>query len=287
MNRSRISRRTLVGGLLCSTLIVCSAAALAAAPPSKPAAPGRGAPSRERPATPPPAAKPADSGASGADGGMDPKMMEAMEANATPGPNHEWLAGYAGSWTLEVSHWMAPGAPPQTSQAMAVGEMAFGGLFLVERVRGDFGGMPFEGRGTSGYDNIRKEFVFTWIDNMSSGIMTGTGKLSADRKTMTSSTKVMDPATGKEVTMRTVETFDGPDSRRSETFTTGPDGKEFKTMELTYTRRAGDAPGRGGAGGRRGEPGGAGRGGDGGRGGRGAGGQGGTGGGGGGGTGGR
>jgi hypothetical protein len=35
--------------------------------------------------------------------------------------------------------------------------------------------MPFEGRGTEAYDNITKQYVNTWIDNMGTGIMHSTG----------------------------------------------------------------------------------------------------------------
>jgi hypothetical protein len=33
-------------------------------------------------------------------------------------------------------------------------------------------GMPFEGLGYTGYDNVKKQYFGTWIDSMSTGIMT-------------------------------------------------------------------------------------------------------------------
>ncbi len=32
-------------------------------------------------------------------------------------------------------------------------------------------GMPFEGMGIDGYDNLAKQYVSTWVDNMGTGIM--------------------------------------------------------------------------------------------------------------------
>lgn len=46
-------------------------------------------------------------------------------------------------------------------------------------------GMPFEGHGTLAYDNHRKMFVSTWIDNMGSGIMVLEGTYDDASKTLT------------------------------------------------------------------------------------------------------
>ena len=42
-----------------------------------------------------------------------------------------------------------------------------GGLWVLSKFEGDFGGMKFEGRGQFGYDPIKKKYVGTWIDSMS------------------------------------------------------------------------------------------------------------------------
>ncbi|HMN95530.1 MAG TPA: DUF1579 domain-containing protein [Phycisphaerales bacterium] len=180
--------------------------------------------------------------------GVDAAMMEKMIAAGSPGPHHEWMAKFVGSWDVDVTHWMAPGAPPSSSKAIAVAEMRFGGRFLVERVRGDFGGAPFEGEGVLGYDNVLGHFVMTWLDNFSTGIGIGEGKLSDDRKTFTSTLKMSDPITGGVQVSRSVETFPTPDTRHIEAFAKGPDGEEYKTMVLSYARR-GRAPAAGAGGG--------------------------------------
>ena len=50
-----------------------------------------------------------------------------------------------------------------------------GGRYLEQRFKGDIMGMPFEGIGYTGYDNVKKQYWGTWMDNMSTGMMTSTG----------------------------------------------------------------------------------------------------------------
>jgi len=46
-------------------------------------------------------------------------------------------------------------------------------------------GMPFEGIGINGYDNLKKKFVSTWIDNMGTMIVMSTGTFDPATKTFT------------------------------------------------------------------------------------------------------
>jgi hypothetical protein len=49
------------------------------------------------------------------------------------------------------------------------------------------------------------------------------------------------PGTGKPVVMRMVATGKGDDHSLVEFYTPGQDGKEFRTMEIAYTRAKGAA----------------------------------------------
>ena len=42
-------------------------------------------------------------------------MMEMWAKLATPGDQHKLLTQNEGTWDYEMSHWMAPGAPPSKS----------------------------------------------------------------------------------------------------------------------------------------------------------------------------
>jgi hypothetical protein len=98
--------------------------------------------------------------------------------------------------------------------------------------------MPaFEGMGVIGYDNFRQQYVTGWVDNMNTAVFTSTGKADPSGKTFTFTGKADVPGLNKkDVSHRSVLTFQGNDRITEEMFSPGPDGKEFKTMEITYSR---------------------------------------------------
>jgi hypothetical protein len=113
------------------------------------------------------------------------------------------------------------------------------GRYTKVEWEGDMPGMgPYNGFGIYGFDNVSQEFVAIWIDNHSTGIMKGTGKLAADGKTLTWTYKHNCPITKKETTMRDVETVTGPNKKRLEMFGTDPkSGKEYKMMSVELTKK--------------------------------------------------
>jgi hypothetical protein len=74
------------------------------------------------------------------------------------------------------------------------------------------------------------------MDTMSTGIMVMKGKMDGNVITQTGS--MVDAVTKKSIEMKSVGTFTGDDAMKFEMWTTGPDGKMFKCMELEYTRAA-------------------------------------------------
>ena len=164
-------------------------------------------------------------------------QMEAWMKAMTPGAEHQRLAQGVGTWNATVTMWEAPGAPPQTSQAVAKRRMALGGRVLVEEWTGMMMGMPFEGLGTSGYDNVAKRYWGTWNDNMSTGIMTTTGSCDPDpAKGCTFVGEMVNMMTGKDDTVRETVTWANPDEERFQMFGKGPDGKEYRMMEIVAKR---------------------------------------------------
>jgi hypothetical protein len=161
--------------------------------------------------------------------------MEAMEKAATPGAMHQFLAKMAGTWNVESKAWMGPG-DPMISKGTSVCTMVLGGRFLQEEVKADFGGMPYEGKGITGYDNVAKVFQATWVDTLGTGLGVATGSLDPTGKILTSTMTFTDPRTGKEGSMRTVLTLVDEKTHRFEVFERGPDGKEVRTMEMTYRK---------------------------------------------------
>jgi Protein of unknown function (DUF1579) len=154
----------------------------------------------------------------------------------TPGDMHKMLAKDDGEWNEEITSWVAPGAPPQKMTATCVNKMIMGGRYQESIHTGNFGGMPFEGRSITGYDNGRKIFVNTWIDNMSSGIMNMEGTWDAASKSLIFKGTTTDPMTGKIMPVRQVLKMLDDGSQFMEMFMMH-DGKEFKSMEIKFTRK--------------------------------------------------
>ena len=169
---------------------------------------------------------------------MDEKAMMAEWAKySTPGSEHKALEQFVGTWDTSVKMWMAPGAPPQESSGTSENKMALGGRFLEHNYEGKFMDQPFTGRGYTGYDLYKKQYVGTWMDSMGTSIMNTTGKSDASSKTMTFTGQMDDPVAKKTHTIKeTIKVVDN-DHHVFEMWAPGPDGKMFKTLEINYTRK--------------------------------------------------
>jgi len=96
-------------------------------------------------------------------------MEEAMMKAATPGEHHKALGRYVGDWTFTNTMWMDPSQPPMKSNGTVHAEWMLGNRYLSSTFRGSFGGQPFEGHATDGYDNVAGKYVSSWVDNMGTG----------------------------------------------------------------------------------------------------------------------
>lgn len=163
-------------------------------------------------------------------------MMEAWAKSMTPGAAHKALDGMTGTWDTKVKSWMSPGAPPMESSGVSENKWILGGRWIEQRFTGEFMGMPFEGIGYTGYDNVQKKYVGTWMDNMSTGAMISTGT-AADAKTWNFTATMFDPMTGKAAAIEEKITVVDKDHHIMEMWGPGPDGKMYKNMELHYTRK--------------------------------------------------
>jgi hypothetical protein len=176
--------------------------------------------------------------------GMTEADMQACMEAGTPGAQHAFLAEAIGTWQGKCTHWMTPEAPPVSSEMTSTVSAMLDGRFTKCEMKGDMPGMgPFSGYGVSGFDNVSQKFVSTWMDNCSTGIMNGTGELSADGKTLTWNFTYNCPITKKAMVMREIERRTGKDAVTLEMFGTDPkSGKEFKMMEIAMTRKGASQP---------------------------------------------
>ena len=161
--------------------------------------------------------------------------MEAYQKAGTPGPQHEALARQAGTYDMVVKSWYGP-PEPTVDKGTATRTMALGGRVLVEEVSSSMQGQPFTGHGMSGYDNVSGKYWSTWNDSMSTGLMTSEGTCD-DAGSCTFTGGWNDPVKKTRISSRMTSKWTSPTTEVFEMYAPGPDGKEMKMMEITYTKR--------------------------------------------------
>jgi len=165
-------------------------------------------------------------------------MMDKMAKAATPGAPHAMLAKLAGDWACTVKYQMDPSQPPQESQSAATITGLMEGRYIQEVDAGQMGGMPFNGMGVTGFDNVSGKYVSTWIDNMGTGIETSVGTADASGKVINWVATMNDPTTGKPTKSRMVTTIIDDNHHTLEMFNTPPGAKkEMKVMTIDYVRK--------------------------------------------------
>ncbi len=171
-----------------------------------------------------------------ATGGEDQAaMMAAWQKAGTPGEPHAALARAAGKWEMTVRSWMDPNGEPMVSEGVTERQMLLGGRVLEERSSSDMMGMPFEGIGRTGYDNVTGKYWATWIDSMSTGCYLQHGTQDADGNAVTYHGEYPNPMTGAMTKVRSVVRWEGTDTQHFEWYEDHGQG-ELRTMVITYER---------------------------------------------------
>lgn len=178
----------------------------------------------------------------------DAKEMQEMMAKMTelgkPGENHKLLASLAGSWTYDVTMWMDPKAPPMKSKGTATRKPIMDGRFFIAEHSGKFqmpgpdGKMkdtPFTGMAIEGYDNVKKAFVSSWIDNMGTMILHSEGTYDEASKTFTYNANC-EMMPGMPVKIRESIKIVDANHHTFEWYEDRGTG-ENKTMEINFTRK--------------------------------------------------
>jgi Protein of unknown function (DUF1579) len=175
--------------------------------------------------------------------GDDAQMMATMLELAKPGENHKILEATTGTWTYKVKWWMRPDAPPMESTGTTTTKSVMDGRYFISEHSGKMS-MPgpdgkvmdagFQGMATEGYDNAKKKFVASWIDNMGTGIMSMEGTYDPGTKTLTYVGEE-EPMPGMKFAVRQSVTYSDKDHHKME-FYEVHGGKEIKMMEIEYAR---------------------------------------------------
>jgi hypothetical protein len=173
------------------------------------------------------------------------EMMKQMMEMSKLNDNHKLLADMNGNWNFSIKMWMNPdpNAKPQESKGTATRKSAMGGRYVIMDVTGKMQmpgedgkmkDMQFKGMGIEGYDNVKKKFVSSWIDNMGTGIQFSEGAYDPATKTFTFASEI-EMAPGMKTPVREVLKMTDKDHMMMEWYETHG-GQEKKTMEIAYTR---------------------------------------------------
>jgi hypothetical protein len=175
---------------------------------------------------------------------QDPSQtMATMMQMAQPGENHKIFADAVGSWNYKVKWWMSPDAPPVESNGTTNTRAVMDGRYFISEHEGKMSmpgpdgkmtDMSFQGMGTEGYDNVKKKYVASWIDNMGTSILMMEGTYDPAAKTLTY-TGEEEPMPGMKMKIKQVVKVADKDHRSIEFYEMHGD-TEVKTMEITYNR---------------------------------------------------
>ena len=172
---------------------------------------------------------------------MMKQMMELSKLNE----NHKLLSDMDGNWNFTIKMWMNPdpSAKPQESKGTGTRKSLMGGRYVMMDVTGKMQmpdetgkmkNMQFKGMGIDGYDNVKKKFVSSWIDNMGTGIQFSEGSYDPATKTFTYTSEI-EVIPGMKTPVR--EVIKVPDNNHMVLeWYENHGGQEKKTMEINYTR---------------------------------------------------
>ena len=171
-------------------------------------------------------------------------MMAMMMEMAKPGEPHKRMQGLVGTWSYQSKYWMSPESPPSESSGTTITRSVMDGRYLISdhtgniQIPGPDGKMvvkEFKGMAVEGYDNAKKKYVASWIDNMGTGIMNLEGTYDPGAKTLTYYAEY-EPMPGMKMKMREVVT-QTDNAHHTMEFFEDRGGKEVKTMQIDYARK--------------------------------------------------
>jgi len=164
------------------------------------------------------------------------EMMAKIKEYGTTNDHHRVLDYFIGNWDYEIKWWLSPDAEPEESTGTNVVTSIMGGRFIEQNSAGVAMGQPFEGKGITGFDNVKQQYTSIWIDNMGTGIMTSSGSYDPETKILSEVGTMSCPLEGQKF-FRGETTIIDENIYVYVMHANAPDGREFQSMLITYKRR--------------------------------------------------
>jgi len=166
-------------------------------------------------------------------------MMKKWMEVATPGEGHKPLEQLVGKWDTVMTMWgEGPGKPPSETKGSCEVKWILDGRFLLEETTGQMMGMPYKSMNIFGFDNYKKKYVMSYVDNLGTAIYTGEGKFDMSKQVLTSFGKMDEFMTGeRDKPVKYVMRIVSRDKHVFEAYDEVGSPNEFKAFEITYTRK--------------------------------------------------
>lgn len=155
-----------------------------------------------------------------------------------PGDGHQVLEAIVGTWEGKGTIWDAPDSAPVSITASVERRWVLGGRYLREEISiRSNDGVVLEALGFIGYNNEAAQYELLNIDTASTAMLLETGKFDPDSQKLMIHGSFRDPATGFVIDRR-VEMDLSQDGRIVVVgYTTNEEGRQFKSLEGSVTRR--------------------------------------------------
>ncbi len=148
-----------------------------------------------------------------------------------PGPEHAHLKSMVGTWDTVME------MGGEKSKGTAVYKSICSGMWIASDFESEVGGVPYQGRGMDGYDQLKKKYIGYWFDSMTSSAMAFEGDFDADHKVLTM-TGISPGPDGKPQKFRSTTEMKGQDKMSFKMFMVAASGgKDELAFTIEYTRK--------------------------------------------------
>ena len=164
-------------------------------------------------------------------------VVDEMTRYTSPGPQHQWLSGFAGTWTTRTRVLENPEAKPVEFSGGAEYRMILGGRFLELESHAEVNGNESHGLGFYGYDSFKEKYSFYFIHDGETQALTGLGDRDSTGATVTFAVAMDMPMAGEHAKpIRAVLRRVSGNRHVFEMYEKYVDDREWKVLEITYQR---------------------------------------------------
>ena len=169
-------------------------------------------------------------------------LVETWVRYAMPTEHHKLLGKLVGNWDLAVKYRMNSEAPVVESEGTCLRRWILGRRFVLEEFDGGNLGLPFQGLAIYGYDAFADKYTSVWVDTTSTAVTTSSGTCRDECKLIAFTGRHGDPWSGTMRNSHGVTRLESDDRHVLELYEPDSGGREFKVLEITYTRATAASP---------------------------------------------